>query len=95
MTKERIDRGCLRNHRRQREGLVRRSGPKTDDHRATSDRLEANERRSFGNLCDIRAAMDATVTPGGTTDDLVTLRLTREHCGFLLALLDREIREHA
>ena len=57
--------------------------------------LSLNERRSFGNLCAVRAAIDAVVTPGGTTDDLVTLRLTKEQCAFLLALVDREIREHA
>src|SRR5258706_9511158 len=33
--------------------------------------------------------------PDGATDDLVTVRLTKEQCAFLLALVDREIREHA
>jgi hypothetical protein len=56
--------------------------------------LSLNERRSFGNLCAIRAAIDAAVTADGTTDDSVTLPLTREQCAFLLALVDREIREH-
>ncbi len=56
--------------------------------------LSLNERRSFGNLCAIRAIIDAAVTPGGTTDE-VTLRLTKEQCAFLLELVDREIREHA
>ena len=55
--------------------------------------LSLNERRSFGNLCAIRATIDA-VTPGGTTDE-VTLRLTKEQCAFLLALVDQGIREHA
>jgi hypothetical protein len=53
--------------------------------------LSLNERRSFGHLCAIRAAADAA----DTTDDLVTLRLTKEQCAFLLALIDRAIREHA
>ena len=57
--------------------------------------LSVNEHRSFGNLCAIRAIIDAAVTPGGTTDDLVSLRLTKEQCVFLLALVDKEIREHA
>jgi len=57
--------------------------------------LSSNERRSFGNLCALRATIDAAVIPGGTTDDLVTLRLTKEQCAFLLAVVDREIREHA
>jgi hypothetical protein len=57
--------------------------------------LSLNEHRSFGHLCAIRAIMDTAVTPAGTTDDLVTLRLTREQCAFLLALVDKEIREHA
>jgi hypothetical protein len=53
--------------------------------------LSLNERRSFGHLCAMRAAIDAA----DTTDDFVTLRLTNEQCAFLLALIDREIREHA
>jgi len=57
--------------------------------------LSLNESRSFGNLCDLRAIIDAAVTPGGITDDLVTLRLTRQQCAFLLALIDQEIRQHA
>ncbi len=57
--------------------------------------LSLYERRSFGNLCAIRAILDAAVTPHGTADDLVTLRLTQEQCAFLLALVDKEIREHA
>jgi hypothetical protein len=52
--------------------------------------LSLKERRSFGHLCAIRAAIDAAVP----TDDLVTLRLTKEQSAFLLALIDREIREH-
>jgi hypothetical protein len=57
--------------------------------------LSLNERRSFGNLCAIRATIDAAVTPGGSAEGLVTLRLTEEQCAFLLALIDREIRELA
>ena len=57
--------------------------------------LSLNERRAFGNLCAIRAAIDAAATPRDTTDDLVALRLTKEQCAFLLALVDQEIREHA
>ena len=57
--------------------------------------LSLEEHRSFGNLCAIRATVDAAVTAGGTTDDLMTVRLTKEQCTFLLALVDREIREHA
>jgi hypothetical protein len=57
--------------------------------------LSLNERRSFGNLCAIRATIDAAVTPGGCAEGLVTLRLTEEQCAFLLALIDREIRELA
>jgi hypothetical protein len=53
--------------------------------------LSLNERRSFGHLCAIRAAIGAV----DTTDDLVTLRLTKDQSAFLLALVDREIREHA
>jgi hypothetical protein len=53
--------------------------------------LSLNERWSFRHLCAIRAAADAA----DTTDDLVTLRLTKERCAFLLALVDRVIREHA
>src|SRR5258707_15171580 len=57
--------------------------------------LGLKESRSFGNLCAIRAIIDDAVTPDGSTDDLVTLRLTKEQCAFLLALVDQEIREHA
>lgn len=57
--------------------------------------LSLNERRSFGNLCAIRAIIDAAVAPGATTDDPVTLLLTKEQCAFLLSLVDKEIREHA
>jgi ferritin-like protein len=57
--------------------------------------LSLDERRSFGHLCTIRAIIDAAVAPPGTPDDLVTLYLTREQCAFLLALVDKEIREHA
>ena len=57
--------------------------------------LSLKDHRSFGNLCAIRAIVDAAVTAGGTTDDLMTVRLTKEQCTFLLALVDREIREHA
>jgi hypothetical protein len=57
--------------------------------------LSFNESRSFGNLCALRAIIDAAVAPGGTPHDLMTLRLTREQCAFLLGLVDREIREHA
>jgi len=57
--------------------------------------LSLKESRSFGNLCAIRAIIDAAVTPDGATDDLVTLHLTKEQCAFLLALVDQEIREHA
>jgi hypothetical protein len=56
--------------------------------------LSLNEHESFGHLCAIRAAVDAATT-GATTDDLVTVGLTKEQCVFLLALIDREIREHA
>jgi len=57
--------------------------------------LSLKEHRSFGNLCAIRTTIDAAVVAGGTTDDLVTVGLTKEQCAFLLALIDREIREHA
>ncbi len=57
--------------------------------------LSLKDHRSFGNLCAIRAIIDAAVTAGQTTDDLMTMRLTKEQCTFLLALVDREIREHA
>jgi hypothetical protein len=57
--------------------------------------LSLNERRSFGNLCAIRATIDAGLAPGGAIDDLVTLRLTKEQCAFLLGLVDQGIREHA
>jgi hypothetical protein len=57
--------------------------------------LSLNERRSFGNLCAIRTIIDAAVAPPGTGDDFVTLHLTKEQCAFLLALVDKEIREHA
>jgi hypothetical protein len=57
--------------------------------------LSLNERRSFNNLCTIRAVIGAAITPGGTTDDLVTVRLTKDQCAFVLALVDQEIREHA
>jgi hypothetical protein len=57
--------------------------------------LILKECRSFGNLCAIRTTIDAAITAGGTTTDLVTVRLTQEQCAFLLALVDRGIREHA
>ena len=57
--------------------------------------LSLKEHRSFGSLCAIRTTIDAAVTAGGTTDDLVTVGLTKEQCAFLLAVIDREIREHA
>jgi hypothetical protein len=52
-----------------------------------------DEIKSFGQLCAIRSDIDAAVTAG--TGDFVTLSLTKEQCAFLLALIDREIREHA
>jgi hypothetical protein len=52
-----------------------------------------DELKSFGSLCAIRSTIDAAIT--AATDDLVTLRLTKEQCAFLLALIDQEIREHA
>ena len=55
--------------------------------------VSLDERRSFDNLCTIRAIIDAAAT--GTEDDLVTLRLTKGQRAFLLALVDKEIREHA
>jgi hypothetical protein len=51
------------------------------------------ECKSFSQLCAIRADIDAALT--ATWDDLVILRLSKEHCAFLLALIDRSIREHA
>jgi hypothetical protein len=57
--------------------------------------LSLKDRRSFSNLCAIRTTIDTTVTAGGMTDDLVILRLTKEQCAFLLALVDQGIREHA
>jgi hypothetical protein len=57
--------------------------------------LSLDERRSFDTLCTIRAIIDAATTPPGTADDLVTLRLTKGQRAFLLALVDKEIREHA
>jgi hypothetical protein len=56
--------------------------------------LSFNERRSFANLCAIRAIIDAAVALSRTAN-LVTLRLSKEQCAFLLALVDKEIREHA
>lgn len=56
--------------------------------------LSLNENASFGHLCAIRTTIDVAVT-AATTDDLVTVGLTKEQCTFLLALIDREIREHA
>jgi hypothetical protein len=55
--------------------------------------LSLNEDASFGHLCAIRTTIDAAVT--AATVDLVTVDLTKEQCTFLLALIDREIREHA
>ena len=52
-----------------------------------------DERRSFRQLCATRVHIDAAVT--ADTEDPVTLRLTKEQCSFLLALIDREIREHS
>ncbi|MBO0758993.1 MAG: hypothetical protein J2P54_24370 [Bradyrhizobiaceae bacterium] len=52
-----------------------------------------HEFKSFSQLCTIRADIDAAVNAG--TDDLVILRLTKEQCAFLVALIDRAIREHA
>ena len=57
--------------------------------------LSLDERRSFGNLCAIRAIIAAAVTPHGPTDNVVTVRLTQDQCTFLLGLVDKEIREHA
>src|SRR5258707_11948062 len=57
--------------------------------------LSLKEHRSFGNLCAIRTTIDAAVTAGGMTDDLVTVRLTKEQGAFLVALVDQGIREHA
>jgi hypothetical protein len=57
--------------------------------------LSLDERRSFDNLCTIRAIIDAAANSAGTADDLVTLRLTEGQRAFLLALVDKEIREHA
>jgi hypothetical protein len=57
--------------------------------------LSLDQRKSFDNLCTIRAIIHAAATPPGTADDLVTLRLTKPQHAFLLALVDKEIREHA
>jgi hypothetical protein len=57
--------------------------------------LSFNEQRSFDNLCAVRPLIDAALTTGAATDDLVTLQLTKEQCAFLLALIDQGIREHA
>jgi hypothetical protein len=57
--------------------------------------LSLKDHRSFGNLCAIRTTIDTAVTAGEASDDLVTVGLTKEQCAFLLALVDREIREHA
>ena len=57
--------------------------------------LSLDERRSFGNLCAIRAILAAAVTHHGTADNVVTVRLTQDQCTFLLGLVDKEIREHA
>jgi hypothetical protein len=57
--------------------------------------LSLEQRRSFDNLCTIRAIIDAAANSPGTADDLVTLRLTEGQRAFLLALVDKEIREHA
>src|SRR5260370_12184634 len=56
--------------------------------------LSLKEHRSFGNLCAIRTTIDAAVTAGGLTDDLMTVHLTKEQCAFLLALVNREILDH-
>ncbi len=52
-----------------------------------------DELRSFAQLCAMRTDIDAAVT--ACTHNFVTLRLTREQCALLLAVIDREIREHA
>jgi hypothetical protein len=53
----------------------------------------SDEFKSFGQLCAVRTDLAAAVAAG--TDDLVMLRLTKEQCAFLIALIDRAIREHA
>jgi len=53
----------------------------------------SDEFKSFGQLCAIRTVITSAVNAG--TDDLVILRLTKEECAFLIALIDRAIREHA
>jgi hypothetical protein len=57
--------------------------------------VSLDQRRSFDNLCTIRAIIDAAANSPKTADDLVTLRLTEGQRAFLLALVDKEIREHA
>jgi hypothetical protein len=57
--------------------------------------LSVKEQRSFDSLCAIRGIIGAALARGETADDLVTLRLTKGHCEFLLTLVDQGIREHA
>ena len=63
---------------------------------AVMQRLSAfgsEEFKSFGQLCALRADVDEALTHG--MNDPVMLRFSREQCTFLLALIDRAIREHA
>lgn len=56
-------------------------------------RFGSDEFESFGQLCALRADIDDAVTEGA--GDVVTVRLERQQWQFLLALIDRAIREHA
>lgn len=53
----------------------------------------SDEFKSFGQLCALRADIDEAAAEA--SGDTVTVRLSQEQCAFLLAVIDRAIREHA
>ena len=53
----------------------------------------SQEFESFSQLCALRAEVDDAVNDAAGAD--VRLRLSNEQCAFLLALIDRAIRDHA
>jgi hypothetical protein len=55
--------------------------------------FSCEEFKSFGQLCAIRADIDTALA--ASLHELVILRMSKEDCVFLLALIDRSIREHA
>lgn len=56
-------------------------------------RFGSQEFESFGQLCGLRAEIDEAITADG--GEFVSVRLEREQWQFLLAVIDRAIREHA